>query len=396
MRIAQTRFLALDSWRGIAALLVALYHLNAFGHFYPLPLVRNSWLLVDFFFVLSGFVISYSSYDRLSTPSAVLPFVIKRFGRVWPLHAVMLAAFIAFPLCEWLGCYITKLCGTEWPFNPEDDNVRTVLSNLLLIQSLGLHNSLTWNGPSWSISTEFYTYILFALVVVTCRAVLVPIAFVLATCCVVVIMLYSPRYMETSYDFGYFRCVFGFFTGFLIFRLYMSKRLVLGRFGTLLEAGAAGLVFGFLSVVESPRTAIVSPLIFATCVYVFAHQAGAISRLLKTTPFLKLGEWSYSIYMVHAFILIVLLRVVRVAEKVLDLPIRVSMAGYFQRLYFIHDMYLMDIMAVVYLLVVIGVARITYRCVEDPARGFFNAVAKKYDPRSTERRTAAASSSNGT
>ena len=37
-----------------------------------------------------------------------------------------------------------------------------ILTNLLLIQSLGIHDSDTWNGPAWSISTEFYTYLVFA------------------------------------------------------------------------------------------------------------------------------------------------------------------------------------------------------------------------------------------
>jgi peptidoglycan/LPS O-acetylase OafA/YrhL len=223
--------------------------------------------------------------------------------------------------------------------------------------------------------------VLFALVAITWRAMLVPIALILAISCAAVIMLYSPRYMDATYDFGYFRSVLGFFAGFLICRLHTSSKLVLGSLGTPLEAGAVILVFGFLSFVDSTKAAIVSPLIFAACIYVFAHEAGWISRLLRTSPFLKLGEWSYSIYMVHAFILIVLRRAVSAAEKALDMPISIDV-GYSPRLYFFHDMYLMDIMAVVYLLVVIGLASITYQCVEDPARGFFNAVAKRFHRRS--------------
>ena len=52
------RFRALDSWRGIAACLVALYHLDAYSHLFDVPFLRNSYLMVDFFFVLSGFVIA--------------------------------------------------------------------------------------------------------------------------------------------------------------------------------------------------------------------------------------------------------------------------------------------------------------------------------------------------
>ncbi len=59
------RFLVLDSWRGIAACLVALFHLDAYSHLYAVPFLRNSWLFVDFFFVLSGFVIAANYQQRL-------------------------------------------------------------------------------------------------------------------------------------------------------------------------------------------------------------------------------------------------------------------------------------------------------------------------------------------
>jgi hypothetical protein len=53
-----TRFEALDGWRGICACLVVLFHFHGFSPIYSVELVRNSYLFVDFFFVLSGFVIA--------------------------------------------------------------------------------------------------------------------------------------------------------------------------------------------------------------------------------------------------------------------------------------------------------------------------------------------------
>ena len=383
------RFLALDSWRGISALMVALFHLTAYGHFYGLPVLRNSDLLVDFFFVLSGFVISYSSYPRLSRPGDAWPFIIKRFGRVWPLHAVMLAAFVLFPLAELFGCYATRMCGTAWPFDPEQSIVPSILSNLLLVHSLGLHDTRSWNWPSWSISTEFYTYLLFALVVIAVRRVmLVPLAIALACISVLVIVLFSPRYMDASYDFGYFRCVLGFFVGFLTYRLYVARKMAPGRFATALEGVAVLLVLTFLWYEGKTNAAILAPLVFALCIYVFAHEAGAVSRVLKLKPFLTLGKWSYSIYMVHAFILIVLLRIVAAIEKVANYRLRIEVPP-FGKLYYFHDMYLMDAFACLYLLTVISVASITYRKIEHPALGFFTSAAKRY-----ERASALSSSPN--
>lgn len=59
---AGERFLVLDSWRGICALLVALFHFPTSSIISQSAFVGGSYLFVDFFFVLSGFVIA-SSYD---------------------------------------------------------------------------------------------------------------------------------------------------------------------------------------------------------------------------------------------------------------------------------------------------------------------------------------------
>jgi peptidoglycan/LPS O-acetylase OafA/YrhL len=78
------RFEVLDGWRGAAAIAVALFHLPVLSHAYGLPVIRNAYLFVDFFFVLSGFVISQAYLDRLSSPADLRRFAIRRFGRAWP------------------------------------------------------------------------------------------------------------------------------------------------------------------------------------------------------------------------------------------------------------------------------------------------------------------------
>ena len=87
-------FRVLDSWRGIAALLVAIFHLNVFSPVYSLDFFRNAFLFVDFFFVLSGFVITHSYGDRMGTLDGVGNFAVRRFNRLWPLHAIVLLAFV--------------------------------------------------------------------------------------------------------------------------------------------------------------------------------------------------------------------------------------------------------------------------------------------------------------
>src|SRR5438552_16908910 len=97
------RFLVLDSWRGIAACLVALFHLDAYCHLYGVPFLRNSWLLVDFFFVLSCFVIAANYQQRLCDGFGVGRFLFLRLGRLYPLHSAMLALFAGCEFPQALG-----------------------------------------------------------------------------------------------------------------------------------------------------------------------------------------------------------------------------------------------------------------------------------------------------
>ena len=149
----KTHFRVLDAWRGVAALLVALFHLNLYGAIYSLEFVRNAYLFVDFFFVLSGFVITHSYSDRLKTVEDVRSFAIKRLGRIWPLHAVVLVAFVAIEGTKGL----LAAHGTSFYLPPFTGNnsLSTIPMNLAFAQSFGLVQHLTSNPPSWSICAEF-------------------------------------------------------------------------------------------------------------------------------------------------------------------------------------------------------------------------------------------------
>jgi peptidoglycan/LPS O-acetylase OafA/YrhL len=148
-------FRVLDSWRGIAALLVAIFHLELYSAIYSLDFIRNAYLFVDFFFVLSGFVITHNYADRLGTVEGLGSFAIRRLGRLWPLHAVVRLAFVivesAKAVLAWRGAsiYLPPFTGN----NSSD----TILMNLAFAQSFGIEQKVTWNSPSWSISAEFWT-----------------------------------------------------------------------------------------------------------------------------------------------------------------------------------------------------------------------------------------------
>ena len=78
-------FQTLDSWRGICALMVALAHFSANSHINTYNIVINASFYVDFFFVLSGFVIAANYITRFTSISNIGSFMFLRFGRLYPM-----------------------------------------------------------------------------------------------------------------------------------------------------------------------------------------------------------------------------------------------------------------------------------------------------------------------
>src|SRR5262249_54321506 len=168
---------------------------------------------VDFFFVLSGFVIAANYQQRLLDGFGMGRFLLLRLGRLYPLHFAMLALFVGLELLKLLR---RELVPAElWSLNPvaplstPEQAPPTIVANLLLVQSLHLFDFSTWNVPSWSISTEFYTYVVFAACLIALRRhAWVALALAL-TAGPVLIGILSERNMATVNDWGMIRVLYG-------------------------------------------------------------------------------------------------------------------------------------------------------------------------------------------
>ena len=377
------RFKALDGWRGLCALMVALFHLPALTHFGASPLVFHGYLYVDFFFVLSGYIIAFSYGEKLAVGGVgeTRRFLIRRFGRLWPLHAATLGVLVAW---EAVKAVAAPGAGEVAPFTHGRGLVE-ILTNLLMVQGLGVHGSLTWNAPAWSISVEFAAYILFALVslVAPRRVTLVAAAFVVAGLDVVGVQV---GHMDTTFDFGLFRALAGFFLGVLV-RKAPPARLSGGAAATAETAVFAG-VLAFVALATG-LAQLAAPFVFAVAVWVFAAEGGPVSAALKTAPLQALGTWSYSVYLVHYPVTVGVGVARKLAERVLHVDVSAPVAtasGPLQVLSF-RPMIVTDLAAVAYLAVVIGLAALTYRFIETPGRNLFNRLAARDAARNSPRAT---------
>jgi peptidoglycan/LPS O-acetylase OafA/YrhL len=357
----RTFFTQLEAFRGFAAILVAWFH-SAIINGDKLLLIKPGNIYVDFFFVLSGFVLMHAYADRIGRGMSFYNFAVLRLARIWPLHMVMLGVFVLYGAVQWLA--FAQLGIGDGP--DERNTFIALVYNVLLIHSLGVMDGLTWNYPSWSISVEYFTYLLFfGLVLISFKArfVLSAIASVLGFVALFwIAQMLGKTSILASYDYGTIRCIAGFFAGTAIYGVYRHAPLRLGRMAmTVIEAACLSLSCWLI--VQSTAngfyqfTAIVS---FVVLIYVFASGRGVLSQIFSLPPFRFLGKISFSIYMVHAIFMSV---GGFLAKRVFHLPVVEYLPGRTG----IQTEYA-TLINLGILGIVIGVSWLTYHMIEKPGQ----------------------------
>lgn len=293
---------ALDGWRGICAILVVLFHFAANSHFYDLGIIRNASLFVDFFFVLSGFVMAGNYQHKLVGGMPVSKFMWLRFARLYPLHVFVLGLFVVTEL--FFMNYVTEFSSIGRQAFDGQYSIPALFANIFMLQGLGVYDHLTWNGPSWSISTEFFAYVLLALFFRS------RIIFVLLIAASPFLLLEIVQ--EGSRFWFVVRCMAGFSGGVLTYELY--QRIKIGA-NTIVEIIAVLAIVIMVSFVPNPYSYMLAPFAFSLAVYVFAHEAGFISKQLATKPMQFLGKISFSVYLLHMFIQLRLINLGSLLEK---------------------------------------------------------------------------------
>jgi len=343
--------------RGIAALLVVFYHLQ-FG---PGPrfafetatlFFRRGYLWVDLFFVLSGFIISYTAgagRTKPFSPAEAGRFLGARIARVYPLHLFTLGVLLLFAVLLQIGGTLIGHALAPDPWRPE--SMKALLLALPLLHAWDFGQIEAWNIPSWSISAEMFAYLLFPLIV-TLHA-LAPRAtrgalLILAIAFYVVVAATGGS-LDIVMGWAPIRCLAGFSLGMLLF----YWREPIGRIGggmlAILQIGAAAVIVAGLALPWPDVTLVPA---FVLMVATTWRDKGPLMPLLTARPARFLGEISYSIYMNHVCLIVILgFFWARIAAR-LDAPPL--------------------LLRFVWMLLLLGatliVSTLTYRYVEKPAR----------------------------
>lgn len=373
---AAERYVVLDSWRGICAILVALFHFPLQWHFQGASFVRGSWLFVDFFFVLSGFVIAHAYAGKLSTRQDLIAFVIRRFGRLWPLHFALLMFVLGAALIK----YMARGMGADIEITSNPNNTPySFFTNILFLHSFGLHDTVTWNTPSWSISAEFLTNLMFATAFLLASWGRISVALVLAAVGAIDLLVFSEKNIDTSAQFGLFRCMYGFFIGYVIYRIAVAKStpsLRGQRMASAFEFACVVAIAMFVALAPGSQWQMLAPFVFAVAIWVFAAEQGVVSRLLKTPAIAIIGLLSYSIYMTHQIIIAMVNNGVQFGAKLISK----NAVGSWEADFFANPWW-MDAVVLVFIATMIGAAWCTYILIEVPWRRRFNKIASKVSPK---------------
>ena len=96
------RFEALDGWRGLTAVLVVLFHIYVLHSLFMLEWLRYMAPILEFFFIVSGFVMALGFGDKVTDTKSFIGYLVRRGGRIWPMHLAMLALLLLIPLLRFV------------------------------------------------------------------------------------------------------------------------------------------------------------------------------------------------------------------------------------------------------------------------------------------------------
>jgi peptidoglycan/LPS O-acetylase OafA/YrhL len=295
--------------RGIAAIWVVVFHFQGIMLHFIVPgstqLVAKGYLMVDLFFIMSGFIICHvyqQSFEEGLTSKNFKRFIVARFARIYPLHVFVLILLILWVARVGSG-------GLSMVFDPV-----AIPSNLLLVHSFGINKIFTWNVPSWSISAEWWAYMVFPFLVFFMfrkRKLAVGLMFLFAVFSYLALMFWLPRKdpfdpalvvphdLNISFDYGYLRGLAGFVTGILVYKVYEAGvfRKIFQKDISALLVILCTLFFLHLGINDGFYI-----ILFALVVFSFALNNGKLHTICNNRFAQWLGKISYSIYLTGVLI----------------------------------------------------------------------------------------------
>ncbi|RZK30577.1 MAG: acyltransferase [Hymenobacter sp.] len=299
----------LDGLRGVAALMVVAFHLmEAHATSHQDQLINHGYLAVDFFFLLSGFVIGYAYDDRWGKMS-VGDFFRRRLVRLQPMVVIGMVVGALFYYFQSSGLWPAIAQTPVWKMLLVMALGCFMLPVPLALDIRGWHETYPLDGPGWSLMFEYIANVLYAVLVRRFSNLVLGVLVVLSAAALLHFTLTSPEgdvvggwsLEPEQLRIGFTRMLFPFFGGLLLFRTVRPGRvqhaffwssllvvavLALPRIGDAAHPWQNGL-YEALSII------LIFPLI------VFLGASGELVSAGTTKACRFLGDISYPIYITH-------------------------------------------------------------------------------------------------
>lgn len=286
---------ALTGLRAMAALWVVFYHLREkrpgqFLDWGPLdPVIANGHLGVDLFFVLSGYILAHVYRETFTNSFGIeewASFLRNRLARIYPVHLATLAIMLGVYA---VGFYALGVV----PNNSGHYSAESLAHNLLLTHAwfpgVGAPNT-----PAWSISAEWFGYLLFPLLcAVTLRTTLgVQLA-------IAGLSMLAAQWLWGLHELTRFTAAFLFGIALCGIAKRLEAPGAIARVTRRWAASATVLGIGLAVTLWGDAPAGLLTGLFGLLIVALSAPEDIFARLLSGPVAVYLGEISYSIYMVH-------------------------------------------------------------------------------------------------
>lgn len=351
LRVASSEMLHLDMLRFVASVGIVVRH--SFEFFFPAAirptLPSGLALFVDLFFVISGFVIAHVYQGKVDTLSGYGSFLQRRIGRLMPLHWLTLLVSIVV----WSVFIVLGKAGNHEPsFEP-----LCIAETVFLLNAMtSCGNGASFSSVSWSIGAEMVMYFLFPFFA---RAALRSRSGFLVAAVFTLVAALAVDVTQNAIDRSWvdvwppFRALPSFMIGISLFH-FRDKVSLLPAPGRLLLLSSMLLLASMVTYTHH--------LVALGLVYVVAVTAVAADTQRTVPAFVArlapLGQLTYSIYMWHSLIVLV------VMNAVADKLIHASLG-------------LMSVFCTICYAIVFVVAYFSYFVIETPARRYIDGLGSK-------------------
>lgn len=307
-------FRILGFWRVLAAFLVMTFHFLSYGPASALEFaerMRSLMPLLDMFLMISGFLIMLRYADKLLVErGSYMSFLVRRLARFYPLYLLTTCYFVAVALAAHLGIAGSNVDGRY--------DFAALPANLLLIQGWGFTDVLTFNYVGWTLSAEWFCYLLLPVVVLTYRrfglaglAVLIVISCIALEAAVATGLMPFESWMVAD-TWGAYRAFADFAIGAFIAILVRDSQWNLTSHMPGWAAFALSMVLMWNGLAGYPILVLLAVAIFLAALAERNSQEATL--LLK--PFDPLANASFSIYLIHPVVASLMLGIFW--RKVLD------------------------------------------------------------------------------